>query len=695
MDTWNETVSAGDLTPEGARFALEWLAERMPGGFFVYRADFTQELVYVNRAALDIFGCDTAEQLRELTGWTFPGMVHPEDRAAVQSSIDTQIAGGEGNLDFVEYRILRADGAVRWVGDYGRFALLPGYGQVYYVFIEDITDSRRIREENRRAALVIEGLSVDYASIYLLDLESGNMRPYRLKNAFFHRISRDIGLEEGQNADWRQVLGAYAERFVVPEDRETFLREVSAPRLRQRLREELSYSVNYRCRFEDADLAYVRMSVMGIESDGGRRAVLGFRDVTEETREIQREMSERLHTELELNKARHLDEIKNQFLFHVSHDIRTPMNAVMGFTGLARKHMDDPAHLREDLDRVEESGAQLLELIDDLLDMSKLENDSMELKLEPCSLQEQLRMTAELFQAQAEAKKLRLTEHTELPEGQVLADAHRLRRILGNLLSNAVKFTPEGGSVTLSARREPLPDSPCDRYIFTVADTGVGMTEEFMGRMFRAFERESSSTVAGTRGIGLGLSIVKHLAVLMGGSVTAESRKGEGSVFTVVLPLQPVSGGTESGGAADAEEAGGEYRALGDHRVLLVEDIELNRMLAETVLEEAGFRVESVPDGSDAVEAVKNHPAWYYDLILMDIQMPVMDGYAATRAIRGMDREDIPSLPIIALSANAREEDRRQSVESGMNSHVAKPFDVAQLIAAINSHIMGRERPAL
>ncbi|MBR1660188.1 MAG: response regulator, partial [Oscillospiraceae bacterium] len=394
--------------------------------------------------------------------------------------------------------------------------------------------------------------------------------------------------------------------------------------------------------------------------------------------------------EMDLEKEKHANEIKSGFLFNLSHDIRTPMNAIVGFSELAKRHINDPRRLESYLGKVGESSRQLLALIDDLLEMSKIEYGRIEIKAEPCDLREQIGMVLDLLRAQAEEKKLNVREQLELPEGQVLVDTHRFRRVLGNLIGNAVKFTPPGGTVSVSARQKQVSESGYARYEFTVSDTGVGMSEDFMKHMYEAFEREESSTRAGTIGTGLGLSIAKKLLDIMGDSISVRSRKGAGSTFTVDLPLKLAD---RAGDAPKAVEAGEtDYRARGEHRILLVEDIEINRMLADTIREEAGFLVESVPDGCDAVDAVLRHGLWYYDLVLMDIQMPVMNGYEATRSIRALNRPDVKSLPIIALSANARDEDKRASMESGMNNHVAKPFDVAHLIATVNEHIAARVR---
>ena len=514
---------------------LEQFARRAPGGFLVYRAGERDELLYANEVLLEMFGCASFAELLELTGGTFHGLVHPDDVAATEASIAAQIAEDVNQLDYVAYRIRRRDGSIRWVDDYGRLVHTEDEGDVFYVFLRDITD--------------------------------------------------------------------------------------------------------------------------------------------------------RLKTEMDLEREKRANEIKSSFLFNISHDIRTPMNAILGFTELALRYLDRPERARDYLEKVRESGQQLMALIDDVLEMSRLDYERLELKAEPCLLREKIGLTLNLFRGQAEEKRLTLIERLNLPEQEVLVDANRFCRVMANLISNAVKFTSPGGAVTVSAEQTLVSDSGYARYVFTVADTGAGMEPEFIKRMYEAFEREESSTSSGVTGTGLGLTITKRLLDVMGGSISVQSKKGEGSSFTVELPLKSAEHAAREPSPPRAQDTG---KAAGERRLLLAEDIELNRMLAETILEEAGFLVESVPDGSDALEAVQNHPPHYYDLVLMDIQMPVMNGYEAARAIRALGREDTAALPIIALSANAREEDRRMSLESGMNSHVAKPFDTEKLVATINELIAGK-----
>ncbi len=677
------TFTATDLTLSD----VERMARQMPGGFFIYRADETEGILYVNDIVLDIFGCDTLDEFKELTGYTFKGLVYPDDLAAVEASILEQVEASDKNLDYVEYRIRRKDGTIRWIDDYGHLLHTKDYGDVYYVFICDITDLHASREESRRHAKVIEGLSVDFSSIYLLNLETGSMHPYRQKSKYFCQIAEELGLASEEDADWREVLSRYAEHFVWPEDRELYRMETMESRIKERINDTPSYSVTYRCQGESGKVLYTEMSVVRIEEETLHNyVVMGYRDVTEQIARVQEDLSAKLRMEVELEREKRANEAKSEFLFNISHDIRTPMNAIMGFTDLARKHIDNPDLLRDYLGKVDEANHHLLALIDDILEMSRIDYSRIDLKSDLCDLKKQLDMVLDMFRLQAEEKQLVLQNNFDLPEVEVYLDSNRFRRIMGNLVGNAVKFTPKCGQISISARQKRVSESGYARYEFTVKDSGVGMTEDFMRRMFEAFEREENSTKTGYTGTGLGLAITKKLLDAMGGSISVQSKKGEGSTFTVDLPLRL---GSHEGNTVPQDRES-EYHAAGKHRILLVEDIEINRMLAETVLKEAGFLVESVADGCDAVEIIKSHPIWYYDLVLMDIQMPIMNGYEATRSIRALGRKDTDRLPIIALSANAREEDKQMSMKSGMNHHVAKPFDIAHLIATVNEHIAAR-----
>ena len=669
--------------------SIKWMGEQIPGGFFVYRADASYEILYVNDIVLTMFGCETGEEFRQLTGNSFRGMVHPEDYDLIEQSIRAQINNEDNsNLDYVEYRIIRRDDTIRWVEDYGHFAALPELGEVYYVFLVDITEKHQTMVENRRRAQVIEGLSIDFNSIYLIDLETGNMQPYRMQNAYFRQIAEDIYDSSHEIRDFRDILPEYAKRYILENDQERYLKEISGDQILKRLNTEPSYTVDYRLKGKDSEILYMQMSIVRIEDEShGQHAVMGYRDITEQTLRLQQELAEKLNIEMNLEREKRSNEIKSSFLFNISHDIRTPMNAIMGFTELAKRHMDEPERLIDYLDKVDDSSRHMLSLIDDLLEMSQIHDGRIELKYEQSNLTEQIETVLDIFRSEIENKQLTLEKKLELPEKAVMLDAHRFQRVLSNIISNSVKFTPEHGTIRISACCTETSESGYARYEIKVADTGIGMSEEFMKRMFEAFEREVSSTVNSNSGTGLGLTITKNLLDIMGGSLQVESTKGAGSVFTIGLPLKSADHSSTADGQTDDTVPSSASDTKSQHRILLVEDIEINRVLAETILEEAGYLVASVPDGCDAVDAITNHPEWYYDLVLMDIQLPVMNGYEATRAIRALKREDAKTLPIIALSANARDEDRQRSMESGMNHHIAKPFDVDQLIQAIQDHI--------
>ena len=665
--------------------ALRRMTESMPGGFFIYRADEDETILYINDVMLDIFGCETEEEFRALTGGTFKGLVYPDDLKDVESSILRQVEKNDKRLDYVKYRIQRKDGEIRWVDDYGRLVRTEEGEDVYYVFIRDITESRAAREESRRRARVIEGLSFGYSSIFLLNFDTGSMRPYRQENDYFNRIVSELNDEGEKKPDFRLVLSEYATRFVLAEDRAFFSRQTNAAHIMERLASVPSYTVTYRCNGRTGPV-YMEMSVVRVrDEENPNSAVMGFRNVTERILRVQRELSEKMEIEAELDREKRANEVKSSFLFSVSHDIRTPMNAITGFTALAKNHMNEPTVLADMLGHVEEASGHLMALIDNLLEMSSLSQEKFTLDELPASLGDELSAVVDMFRPQAEEKKIDLRADISLPPTDVLLDTVRFRRLMSNLIDNAIKFTPEGGHVTVAAKRKFSSGSGYARYEVSVSDDGVGMAEGFLRRVGGVFEREKSSTESGYLGTGLGLAITKKILDLMGGSMDVKSEKGKGSAFTVSLPLKQV-GAARKVLSPDAEKKTG-VKADDKYRLLLAEDMGVNRLLAETMLRESGFEVESVPDGCDALDAVENHPAHYYDAVLMDIQMPIMNGYEATRRIRALPREDTGKLPIIALIANAREQDKRASLENGMSAHVPKPFDLAILVDILNELI--------
>ena len=370
---------------------------------------------------------------------------------------------------------------------------------------------------------------------------------------------------------------------------------------------------------------------------------------------------------------------KREFLFNMSHDIRTPMNAIIGFTALAQTHIDDRGQVEDYLKKISVSSQHLLSLINDVLDMSRIESGKVTLEAKPVHLPELVHELRDIIQAVVSKKDLSLTLDTVGVENEdIIADPLRLEQILINVLANAVKFTPDGGQIGLwIVQKDTAPAGYAD-FEFHIKDNGIGMSEEFQKHIFEQFARERTSTVSKIQGTGLGMAITKSLVDMMGGRITVKSEQGKGSEFTISLRF-PI-------GEAKTEQTppAAKASAFTGKKLLVVEDNELNLEIASTLLKEAGFEVDTAENGKIAVEKVEAASADRYDLILMDIQMPEMDGYEATRRIRALPDTKKAALPIVAMTANAFEDDRKNALRAGMNGHIAKPLDIQKLFQVLS-----------
>ena len=409
-----------------------------------------------------------------------------------------------------------------------------------------------------------------------------------------------------------------------------------------------------------------------------RQDITGLQKKEEEIRRI----LERARDEAEKgNRA------KSNFLSSISHDIRTPMNAIIGYTNIAINKIDDKEMVRDSLTKIVASSHYLLSLINDVLDMSKIESGKIHLNENKCDLKKIFERIADLTRSQAGKKSLAISFDTEqVRHPYVIADELRLEQVLINIAGNAVKYTPKGGSISIAAMEtEEYPDGK-SRYRFAVRDTGIGMSEDFLPHIFESFSRETNSTINKIQGTGLGMAITSRLVKLMGGEISVSSKLGEGSEFVVELTFphweSPV--GSE---LSDSEEEAVDKAALAGRKILLVEDNDINAEIATLVLSEYGLVVDRASNGQEGVDRIVEKGGGYYDVVLMDIQMPVLNGYEATKKIRGLDTEYAKRLPIIAMSANAYEEDVRESLASGMNGHIAKPFDPQELAAELYRRI--------
>lgn len=415
-------------------------------------------------------------------------------------------------------------------------------------------------------------------------------------------------------------------------------------------------------------------------------------------------------------EARSANEAKTRFLFNMSHDIRTPMNAIIGFSNFLKQHVDDREKTLEYIDKIQTSSSFLLSLINDVLEMARIESGKAMLKMESGCLSDLVNSLNAVFEPSIRTKNLKYSCNLNVTHEYLICDKTKLREIILNILGNAIKYTPDGGQVTVDITEENLAREGYARYRFVVKDTGIGMSEEYLPHIFEEFTRERTSTESKVFGAGLGLPIVKALIDLMGGTVEIESKVGKGSTFIVTLPFQLAdqeqirlldqrkSEKTDLQASDWGEEKlredpkipekakksektvknseSSQEACFQGKRVLLAEDNDLNAEIAETILEERGFVVERAADGELCVEELQKKPERYYDMILMDIQMPNMDGYTAAEVIRKL-KDPRRLTPIVAMTANAFEEDRRKAFEAGMNAHIAKPINVDAMFETI------------
>ncbi|MBU5482017.1 ATP-binding protein [Blautia sp. MSJ-19] len=378
-----------------------------------------------------------------------------------------------------------------------------------------------------------------------------------------------------------------------------------------------------------------------------------------------------------LVSAENANRAKTSFLNSMSHDIRTPMNAIIGFTTLAKTHIDDQELVSDYLDKISVSSQHLLSLINDVLDMSRIESGKVKIEEKPLSLSELVHDIQTISQAGVSSRQLDFKINTELVvHDTIVGDSLRIHQILLNIIGNAVKFTPAGGEVSFTIIEKDTAPSGYADYEFHIRDTGIGMSKEFQKHIFEAFSREETATVSRIQGTGLGMSITKNLIDLMNGSVTVDSEEGKGTEFTVFLRFAVCDTIIQTSPDPAPDFTG--------KKILLVEDNELNREIAESILADNGFTVDTAFNGIEAVSQIQSTAGDTYDLILMDIQMPGMNGYEATRQIRSMKDPVRSSIPIIAMTANAFAEDRQAALDAGMNEHIAKPVDVQKLLKILS-----------
>ena len=946
---------------------VEEIGRHMPGGFFIYKKEMPEELLYANRAVLNIFGCKNLEEFKELTGYTFKGMLHPDDYDTVSETIQRQVQENEEFMDYVEYRIIRRDGAVRWVDDYGHYTDTEAYGGIYYVFISDITEKHeRMESDKIIQQALIDALSESYRALWLLkDPESDDYERY-IRNEEGILVPDKPELNGTGLADYAEIREYYIRHTVVPEDQERLRAELSRDRIISRLKERPHFSISYQRLMKDGSHRYYRIEVARANMPDGRiGVVLGFRDVDEDVRDWQalqqqlqaqqllRERQDKLITALssdywsvyyiELDKdegvcyqdhadikdglkvgerfpylatvteyankyvtesyreeylrftypdairealkeerviafrymvsrngketyemikiagvrhpedrddhivhavglcftdvdaetrknmetaqtlndalatAEQANRAKTAFLSSMSHEIRTPMNAIIGLDNIALNNPDLSPKTRESLEKISASAHHLLSIINDILDMSRIESGRMMIRQEEFYFTQTLEQVNTMISGQCRDKGLNYEcRIVGKVNDYYIGDDMKLRQVLINILGNAVKFTPAGGKVRFIVQNVARFEGN-STLRFIISDTGIGMSKEYLPKIFDAFSQEDSSSTNKYGSTGLGMSITKSLVKLMNGNIEVESEKGRGTTFTVTVTLadssrkaeeketehlqpqdmrvlvidddpvacehakvvmgqvgincetalsgregvemvrvrrarrepynlilvdwkMPEMDGVETTRqirsiigedatiiiltsynwydiADEAARAGvdtfvpkpllaatvlDEFRNalqkkravmqnqkadLRGRRVLLAEDMAVNADIMVMVLQMREIEADVAENGKIAVDKFAGHEPGYYDAILMDMRMPEMDGLEATHVIRGMDREDAKTIPIIALTANAFDEDVQRSLQAGLNAHLSKPVEADALFSTLEGLI--------
>ena len=534
---------------------------------------------------------------------------------------------------------------------------------------EEIRNEVARKEKAERDMAVITGLSDDFGCVVYMGYEDFNEVHYRFDPVFEKHIPGWSKITK-----FNERLDTLINTLIHPDDRKMFYNSTRPDVVKAALHDSNAYFVNFRL-LVDGEIIYYQAKFAKDPRHANTHVIAGFHNVDAETK---REMEA-------LEKATIASKAKTDFLFNMSHDIRTPMNAIIGFTNMAIKHKDEPEKLTEYLEKTQASGNLLLTLINSILDMSRIESGKAHLEEQKGDVMLSFVDIESTMQELARTKDITLDMKVEnVTDRYVLCDFGRCNRVFINLISNAIKYTPAGGWVKVRGTQVGKAENGCGLYQYTVEDNGIGMSEEFQKNAFDEFTREKNSTVSGIQGTGLGLAVCKTFVTLMSGTIVCESEQGVGSKFTVTIPLK-LQSGREYQDPVSREtvdlNVGEKKISLEGRLALLVEDNEMNRDIARDILEEEGLAIEEAIDGSEAVEMLREKGPDYYDFILMDIQMPVMNGYEATKEIRKMYPN--MNIPIIALSANAFEEDRKASLEAGMDAHVAKPIVIRELLDTI------------
>lgn len=550
-----------------------------------------------------------------------------------------------------------------------------GKGEGYVLIgVEDVNDEKVALEAERERLSVIKGLSEDFSLVSFINPSTREDHLYYVKQNNW-----------ADNPNWKKVgnfedrLKLIANTLVHPDDRKMFMEMTSREVVREKLSVKSAYYVNYRMIINGAvEYWQLKFVMAGKAPDAQGQIVAGFISVDESTR-LQLEQKEQLETQADalkqaLSAAQAANSAKKEFLNSISHEIRTPLNAVIGLTSIASTHLDDRDRVHDCLVKIDQSSDRLLSIINDILDMSRIESGKFDLNETPTHLFEVIHEVERDIRNDLQAKDLKFElDCVDINDDEVVCDKNRLRQALLKVLSNSIKFTREGGSISMSVKETPLTKSSYAAYEFRIKDNGIGMSEEFLKTVYEPFTRELTASKE-HRGMGLGLAITKNSVEMMGGQIEIASRLHVGTEVVMTFEFKLVQSKKREENSENLENSG-----FAGKKILLVEDNILNREITMEILQDNGFIVTAVEDGDVAVRMLSKATSRPFDVVLMDVRMPVMDGYEATKRIRALDNKDVAGIPIIAMTANAFDEDRQASFEVGMNEHIAKPVSIEKL----------------
>ena len=649
---------------------MEVVLHSVNGGVKSSNDDDTYSYAYISEELPGMFGY-TMEEFKKFTGNNAMGMVYPPDLP--RALADCNECFKDGNPTYsTKYRVPCKDGSLKWVMDSGRKTKTPEGNTIINSIYLDITKDEEARQSElnheRRTKQqyydLLSSINSNYYFIYLVNLEDGSGIPLRLPET-------ECAVFTSYSTNGLYDIEPLVRSHFHPDDSAKILEHFSLSGLRRQKKDRhIDFALECRSRLFGSEYRWTAFnSTLLAQSDGYHQIILTLRDIHEDKL---KELREQQALQEAFDAAKAANMAKNEFLSRMSHDIRTPMNAIMGMTAIAGKYLDDKDRIQDCLAKITTASNHLLNLINEVLDMAKIESGKLNLLEEDFSISAMLQELLDLINPQLLVKKhhFTLTKAPELRDN-VLGDKLRLKQLLLNILANAIKYTPPYGSISLEVRETHSRLHDTIGYEFIITDNGIGMDSEFAAKIFEPFARASDSRTSEIEGTGLGMTIALNIARMMNGTIDVQSTLGKGSAFKATVYLRPPQ---QIRSSIDSLQ---EISCRGK-QVLLVEDNELNLEIAVELLKYAGLNITTAKNGLEGLDKFKAAPPGTYALILMDIQMPVMNGLEAAKAIRALPVKDAQTVPIVAMTANAFPEDIAATLQAGMNEHLSKPIDLEQ-----------------